>query len=264
MILEARGLRFRYPGIDQLAVDGVDLSVSRGEVLGIVGPNGSGKTTLLRLLLGMLTPVEGSVTLAGRDIRAWTRSDLARTVGAVVQREEPAFPLRVRQAVQLGRYPHVSRLGGFRSEDHAAVKQAMKECDIEHLSDRWVTTLSGGEWQRVRIARALAQQPRALVLDEATANLDVRHEMEVFELAADLATRNGLGVLMITHHVNLAARFVNQMVVLNAGRTAATGTPAQALRQDVLEEVFDWPLQTFDWHGVPQLMPLKKSERNEA
>ena len=99
--------------------------------------------------------------------------------------------------------------------------------------------------------------------DEATANLDVRHEMEVFELAADLATRTGLGVLMITHHVNLAARFVNQIVVLNGGRTAAMGTPAQALRQDVLEQVFRWPLQTFDWHGVPQLMPLKKSERHE-
>src|SRR5262249_23149968 len=129
VILEARGVRYRYPGTDLYAIDGIDVTLSGGELLGVVGPNGSGKTTLLRLLLGTLPPVEGSVTVAGREISTWSRQEMARTLSAVVQREEPAFPLRVRQAVQLGRYSHLSRLGGFRPEDHEAVYRALKECD---------------------------------------------------------------------------------------------------------------------------------------
>src|SRR5262249_49721552 len=159
---------------------------------------------------------------------------LARLVGVVVQREEPAFPLRTSQAVALGRYPHLSPFGAPGAGDRAAVGRALAQADVGHLSDRWVATLSGGEWQRVRVGRALAQEPKALVLDEATANLDVRHEMEVFELMAGLA-RQGLGVLIVTHHVNLAARFVTRMVVLDRGKVVASGPPRDALTGAVME-----------------------------
>lgn len=258
MILEARGVTYRYPAAAEAAVLAADLTLRSGELVGIVGPNGSGKTTLTRLLLGVLAPAAGLVSVAGRPVTSWTRRDLARLIGVVVQREEPVFPLRVRQTVMLGRYPHLTALGSPREPDRAAVQQALERCDVAHLADRWIAGLSGGEWQRVRIARALAQEPRALVLDEATANLDLRHEMEVLELAAELAHTGDLGVLIITHHVNLAARFVDRIVVLDRGRVYAAGSPAAVLTRQVVEQVFQWPVQTLEWDGVPQVVPLRR------
>ncbi len=260
LILSARDVTFRYPGAAHPAVDGVNLDLDAGRVVGVVGPNGSGKTTLLRLLLGALRPDRGSVRIGGQDAGSWDRRGLARLVGVVVQREEPAFPLRVHQAVALGRYPHLAPFAAPGAADRAAVERAVVRADVAPLGDRWVATLSGGEWQRVRIARALAQEPRALVLDEATANLDIRHEMEVFELVAELSRREGLGVLVVTHHVNLAARFVDRLVVLHQGRVAAAGPPREALTQPVLEQVFQWPVALTQWNDIPQVVPLRPSE----
>jgi iron complex transport system ATP-binding protein len=258
LIFEAEAASYRYPGAAEPAVSSADFRLGAGELVGIVGPNGSGKTTLLRLLLGVVSPDSGGVRVAGRPVGGWTRRELAQLVGVVVQREEPAFPLRVRQTVMLGRYPRLTALGAPRPADHAAVDRALDRCDVAHLASRWVTTLSGGEWQRVRIARALAQEPRVLVLDEATANLDLRHEMEVLELAAHLTRQDRLGVVLVTHHVNLAARFVDRMVVLDRGAIQATGSPASVMRRETLERVFGWPLQTAEWDGVPQIIPLRK------
>jgi iron complex transport system ATP-binding protein len=248
VIFETENVQYRYPGGPaDPAVSAVSLSIESGELVGIVGPNGSGKTTLLRLLLGAIEPDRGEVRLFGRP------------AGVVSQREEPAFPLRVRQAVLFGRYPHLGPLGAPASGDWVAVDRALERCDVAHLRDRWVATLSGGEWQRVRIARALAQEPRALALDEATANLDIRHEMEVFELAAELVRENTMAGVLVTHHVNLAARFVDRLVVMHRGAARATGSPAVVLSDAVLQEVFEWPVAMTQWEGVPQFVPLRRS-----
>ncbi|MSR07587.1 MAG: ABC transporter ATP-binding protein [Gemmatimonadetes bacterium] len=261
LILAARGLTFRYPGAATNAVEGVDFDLKAGELVAVLGPNGSGKTTLLRLLLGVLTPDRGTVTIQDREASQWDRRSLARLVGVVVQREEPAFPLRAGQAVALGRYPHLSPFASPGPADRRAVDSALARADVAGLVDRWVATLSGGEWQRVRIARALAQEPRALALDEATANLDLRHEMETFELLAELTTREGLGVLLVTHHVNLAARYADRIVVLDRGRVVSSGRPSEALTQQVMERVFQWPVTMTQWAGAPQMVPLKNVER---
>ena len=261
LIIAARGLTFRYPGAPSLAVEDVSFDLKAGELLAVLGPNGSGKTTLLRLLLGVLRPERGGVTIQDREVSLWDRRSLARLVGVVVQREEPAFPLRAGQAVSLGRYPHLSPFASPGAADRRAVDSALARADVTGLADRWVATLSGGEWQRVRIARALAQEPRALVLDEATANLDLRHEMETFELLTELARREGLGVLLVTHHVNLAARYADRIVVLDAGRVVSTVRPAEALTQTVMERVFQWPVTMTEWAGVPQMVPLRKTEQ---
>ncbi len=255
VILEARGATQRYPGAAEPALAGVSLAVGAGDFVGVVGPNGSGKTTLIRVLTGMLAVEQGEILVAGKPVGAWSRNEVARLVGVVVQREEPAFPLRVRQAVMLGRYPHLPPFGAPRPRDEEVVDRALVLCDVTHLANRWVSTLSGGEWQRVRIARALAQEPRALVLDEATANLDLRHEMEVLELAAELKEREGLGVLLVTHHVNLAVRFVDRLVLMDRGRIRADGPPREVLAREALEEVFHWPVRTVEWNGVPQIVP---------
>jgi iron complex transport system ATP-binding protein len=260
LIFETREVRYRYPHAADDAVRDVALDVPPGELIAIVGPNGSGKTTLVRLLLGVLSPTGGTVLAGGRPAAEWKRRDLARLVGVVAQREEPVFPLRVEQAVLFGRYPHLGALGTPGPEDRAAVDKALRRCDVAHLGDRWVATLSGGEWQRVRIARALAQEPRALVLDEATANLDIRHEMEVFELAATLVRDEGLAAVAVTHHVNLAARFADRIVVMDRGIARAQGRPLEVLQREVLERVFGWPVEVSQWRGVPQLVPLRAGE----
>jgi iron complex transport system ATP-binding protein len=260
VILEARGLTFRYRPASAPAVDGVDLTLAPGDLLAIVGPNGGGKTTLLRLLLGVLAGERGAVAALGRPVRAWDRRELARVIAVMVQREEAVFPLRVREAVMLGRYPHLGPLGAPRLADREAVERALSRCDLADLAERWTASLSGGEWQRVRIARALAQEPRALVLDEPTANLDIGHEMQLFELVADLVHRDGLAALIVTHHLNLAARYADRLVVLHRGRVAAAGTAAQVMRRDVLEPVFGWPVEVAAWRGLPQFVPLKHSE----
>lgn len=185
---------------------------------------------------------------------------MARLVGVVPQREEPVFPLRVRQAVMLGRYPHLGPLAAPRQTDVNAVDLAMERCDVTHLGERWIATLSSGEWQRTRVARALAQDPEALVLDEPTANLDIRHEMEVFELAAQLTRDAGMAGVLVTHQVNLAARFSDRVVVMDAGKVIAIGEPSEVLNVETLERVFNWPVALFSWKGVPQFVPKRKAE----
>ncbi len=257
MILEVRDVAFRYPGASGDALAGVSLALEAGDFVAVLGPNGSGKTTLVRVVLGSVVPRAGSAAVAGRAAHRWPPRELARVVGVVPQREESAFPLRVRDAVLLGRYPHLSPWAPTRAVDHAAVERALEACDALYLAERWLATLSGGEHQRVRLARALAQEPRLLVLDEPTASLDVRHEMELFERARALAAPGGLGVLVITHHVNLAARFADRVLLLDGGYPAAHGRPAETLTRDTVERVFAWPVAIEQFEGAPQIVPLR-------
>lgn len=260
MILEAGGLTVHYPGRPAPALANVSLTLAAGELVGVVGPNGSGKTTLLRALLGTLPLAAGRVTLLGRPVAGWPPRELARQVAVMGQREETAFPLTVRETVQLGRYAHLAPLAALSERDHAVVAEAMHRADVAALAERRTDTLSGGEWQRVRVARALAQEPRLLILDEPTAALDVRHEMEVFELVRRLALE-GIGTLLVTHHLNLAARYVDRLLLLDEGRVAAEGRPAEVLRPDIVARVFAWRVAVTSWcDGAPQVVPLKPGE----
>jgi len=262
LILALREVTARYPGVPRDAVAGVSLDVRAGDFVTILGPNGSGKTTLLRVALGVLPATAGTAHILGRPATAWGRRALARLVGVVAQREDNLFPQRVRETVALGRYPHLSLWGAMRPEDRAAVTRALERCDAAALADRWIWTLSGGEYQRVRLARALAQEPRLLVLDEPTASLDIRHEMELFELVRALvdAPTGGLGVILITHHVNLAARFADRVLLLDAGRAAAHGRPAEVLTRETVERVFAWPVAIQPFDDRPQMIPLRRTQ----
>ncbi len=260
LILDVADVSYRYPGARADALAGVSIAVHGGEVHAVLGPNGSGKTTLVRVALGILGPARGGSAILGRPAAQWSRRELARAVGVVSQREDNLFPQRVRETVLLGRYAHLSLWGAERPQDHAAVTRALERCDVLHLADRWLWTLSGGEYQRVRLARALAQEPRLLVLDEPTASLDLRHEMELFELVRALADRDGLAVVLITHHVNLAARFADQALLLADGRPAGAGTPAAVLTRESVERVFAWPVSIAPFEGRPQVIPLRKEK----
>jgi iron complex transport system ATP-binding protein len=251
----------RYPGSAMPQLDDVSLALHAGEVVAIVGPNGAGKTTALRALLGIAPLASGRASILGRDVAAWDRRALAREVAVVGQREEPAFPITVAELAAMGRYPH---LGPWRAPDAAdreAVQRALVRADVAHLADRWVQTLSGGEWQRVRLARALAQEPHVLVLDEPTSSLDLRHEMQLFEIVEGL----GITALIVSHHVNTAARFASRMVLMSAGRIVADDKPADVLTADRLSSVFAWPVAV---HRLPdgstQLYPQRSSPAGDG
>jgi iron complex transport system ATP-binding protein len=262
--LQLTDVRYRYPGASRDALSGVSLSVEPGEFHAVLGPNGSGKTTLVRIALGALKPLVGRADVMGRSAFQWSRPELARIVGVVPQREDNLFPQRVRETVLLGRYPYLSLWGRERPEDHAAVDRALAACDVEDLADRWVWTLSGGEYQRVRVARALAQEPRLLVLDEPGVSLDLRHEMALFELVRGLVDTQRLGVLMITHDLNLAARFADSLLLLSEGTAVAAGAPADVLTRETVERVFSWPVSLQTIEGRPHMVPLRQRKESQG
>jgi len=248
----------RYPRAARAAVDGVSLDAPRGAITAIVGPNGSGKSTLVRALLGRLTPERGTIVIDGTPLGALSRLDAARRIALVPQREEPAFPLVVRDFIALGRYAHGGVWSGETPGDRAAIGAAAARAGVDAFLARRTPELSGGEWQRVRIARALAQGGDALVLDEPTAFLDIAHEMAVFELLDALA-REGRAVLLVSHQLNLVARFATRIALLRAGALAAFGAPDDVMRGDLLERVYEWPLVVSrdPAVGAPVLVPLR-------
>ena len=252
----------RYPGAVRPAVHGVTLDAPRGALTAIVGPNGSGKSTLVRALLGRLVPERGRIMIDGKSLTAMSRRDAARRIALVPQREEPTFPLIVREFIALGRFAHGGVWSGDTPTDRAVVAAAAERADVSDFLTRRTDELSGGEWQRVRIARALAQGGEALVLDEPTAFLDIAHEMSVFELLDALA-REGRAVLLVSHQLNLVARFASRIALMHQGTVAAFGTPDDVMRGDQLERVYEWPLVvTRDPAvGAPVLVPLRGRAR---
>jgi len=261
MRFEARDLVVRYPGAQRPALDGISMTVPDGCLYAVLGPNGSGKSTLMRSLMGVLKPSSGGTYIDGREVGTWNRRELARAVGAVAQSETLAFPLTVREMVGMGRYPHLGPLSGESDSDREAVAAALAECDVTEFISRDVTTLSGGERQRVRIARALAQQPRALLLDEPTLSLDIRHEMAILELLRRSAD-SGLTVIVVTHGLDLAARFADRMLLLSQGNVAAEGTPAEVMTEPTLAGVYAWPVSvtTDPASGTPRVTPLRPGQ----
>jgi len=255
--LEATELTVQYPLAPEPALDSVTLVVPRGTFYAVLGPNGSGKSTLLRALLGMVPHAGGQAHVFGRLVSDWDRRALAREAGVVTQSESMAFPLTVRELVAMGRYPYLGALQSETLTDREAISEAMRLCDLESLEQRFLSTLSGGEIQRTRVARALAQEPNVLMLDEPTASLDVRHEMEILELLRASADR-GMTIFLITHHLDLAARFADRMLLLDRGKVAAEGRPRDVLQEETLQHVYGWPISVSDdpATGIPRMTPL--------
>ena len=253
-------VRVRYPRQTRDALDDVTLDAPRGAVTAVVGPNGSGKSTLVRALLGRVQLSGGTITRDGVDVGQLAREAVARRVAVVTQREDVVFPIDVRAYVALGRLPHRGAWGQESAGDRGAIDRALERAEVGMFADRSVHQLSGGEWQRARFARALAQGGDAFVADEPTTFLDVAHEMAVFEMLGALA-RDGRAVLLVSHQLNLVARFADRLVLLDRGRVAAAGSVNDVMRAEVLERVYQWPVVvTRDPAiGAPTLVPLRRS-----
>jgi iron complex transport system ATP-binding protein len=259
-VIAFRDLVVQYPRAKRRAVDGISFEAKRGEITAVVGPNGSGKSTLVRALVGRVQPLSGAVLIDDRPIARIDRRAVARSVAVVAQNEETAFPVTVAEYIALGRFPHVGAWHRVGEVDRRAMERATDLANVQEFLSRSMEALSGGERQRVRLARARAQGGDGLVLDEPTAFLDIGHEMTVFELLASLATE-GQAVLLVSHNLNLVARFAQRIVLLDTGRVVAAGAPAAVMQPDTLARVYDWPVAvTADpTTGTPTLVPLRSS-----
>lgn len=234
--VEAAGVRLAFGA--RTVLDDVDLGIGAGERVCLVGPNGAGKTSLLRCLTGALRPTGGSVRLGGVPIGGIDRLRLARQVAVVPAQVELPFAMRVTDVVALGRIPHEHPLAGAGERDRQAVDRALERAAISHLRDRDARELSMGERQLVLVALALAQGGGLLVLDEPTVHLDLRHQVEVLGLLADLSERDGVTVVAVLHDLPMAAAFFPRLVLLDGGRVVADGAPADVLTPGRIEAVY--------------------------
>jgi len=228
-VLEAHELTVGYDG--EPVLRNVNLTAARGQFIALVGPNGSGKSTLVRALSRVLRPISGRAMLDAVDIYEMTANELARRLAVVTQDYTVAFDFAVRDIVLMGRAPHLSRFGVERPQDYKIAEEAMGLTHTLVFADRPITSLSGGERQRCMIARALAQQPSVLLLDEPIAHLDINHQIEILDLARRLTTERGLATIVVLHDLNLASQYCDQLVLVSQGKVVAEGKP-----QDVVTE----------------------------
>jgi iron complex transport system ATP-binding protein len=246
--IEVEGLSFRYRATEgrgrMWTLDHLSFHIDAGEILGIVGPNGSGKSSLLKILSGLLSAGEGDVRLGGLSLGKRSQADVARLVAVVPQEYAQVFPFTVAETVLMGRFPHRTLrwwsmgIGDETANDLAHVHDAMVDTDVLSLADRLVSDLSGGERQRVMIARALAQEPKILLLDEPTAFLDINHQIDICSLIGRLRAERRLTVVLVSHDLNVASQYCDRVLMLKEGRLCRIGSPDETIRPDVLQLVY--------------------------
>lgn len=219
-------------------LDGVNIELCPGEMLGLVGPNGAGKSTLINLLSRVLTPQRGRIWFDGHTLDQLSAEQVAQHIAVVPQVFEIPNGFTAFEIVMMGRTPHLGWLKSESARDVQVVRAAMESTGTWHLANRLVNDLSGGERQRVIFARALAQEPQVLLLDEPTAHLDVAHQIQVMELANGLKRERRLAILGVFHDLNLAAQYCDRIVLLKDGRVFATGTPSQVITTEILRAVY--------------------------
>jgi iron complex transport system ATP-binding protein len=255
--MEARELHFRHHGAPAKLFEGLSLTIASGEFLGLIGPNGSGKTTLLRLLSGTLRPSAGWVTLSGRAIGSFRPRERATLLAMVPQESQVLFNFTVLEMVLMGRAPHLGLLGLEGPGDFEAARNALREMDLSGREESPLRELSSGERQRALVARALAQEPRVLLLDEATAFLDLRHRLQIGEILRRLNREQGLSIVAVSHDLNMAARYASRLVLLESGRLAAEGPPSSVLTPEIVRSVYETEVivQKDPSTGAPYVIP---------
>jgi len=232
------------------------------ELVALVGPNASGKSTLLRMVSGALKPLSGRVQLDGFEVSALDPRTRAQRIAMVQQESTLLFPMRVWEYVLQGRHPYGRSFRFETPSDIAAAEEALKQVAAKHLRGRWMHQLSGGEKQKVVLARALAQQPLLLLLDEPTLHLDIGAQVDLLQQLRRLAAEHNYTVVVVTHELNLAAEFADQVVLLHRGKCLRTGAPAEVYRRELLEQVFGVPLEVgVAATGKPRVTPLAGREK---
>ncbi len=256
-MLSARDVSFRHHGAPQDLFAGLSLDIRRGEFSAIIGPNGAGKTTLLRLLGGIVPPGSGEVLLGGVSLRSISPRARARQIAMVLPDPEILFNFSIMEIVLMGRAPHLGPWKMERPIDFQTAREALREMDLAGKESRHLKELSSGERQRALVARALAQEPQIILLDEPTAFLDLRHALEIFDIVRRLNRRRGLTVVTASHDLNLAARYATRLIVLDGGRPVADGRPEKVLTRALLRDVYkaDADVIRDPRSGAPYVIP---------
>jgi iron complex transport system ATP-binding protein len=259
-VLLVREASFQHP---EFTLESVNFSLEAGQFAAIVGSNGSGKSTLLKLISGYFLPLKGEVLLDDQPVHAMPLLERARQIAMVLQDSSLSFPLTVQEFVMQGRFPHLAGFKHENSSDLKIVRQALTVTDTVSFARRKVQELSGGERQRVILARALAQQPRLLLLDEPTLNLDWGYQTELVNLLKELSRQEHFTVLMVTHELNVAAEFSDRILLLHRGKMSAWGTPEDVLNEQLLMEVFNLDLlvDRNPISGAPRVTPINHRRR---
>ncbi len=250
--LEVRvdGVHFSYGAFPILK--GIDLVIDKAELVSIIGPNGVGKSTLIRCMNKILKPTEGAVLVDGTDVSTVTEKSLAKVMGYVPCSSPGTFPISVVDAVLMGRYPH-QKYGSLEG-DLEIVYDTLEKLGIENLAMRSLNELSAGQYQKVMVAKGLAQKPRVLLLDEPTANLDIRHQLNVTHLLRDVSHHDSVTVVMICHDLNIAAKYSDKVVLMYEGRIFAAGTPKEVITESNLMTVYGVKSKVVEDMGRPHVM----------
>ena len=235
MKLQAKGISLSYDGRAILA--GIHLETRPGELIGLIGPNGAGKTSLLKILANLMAADQGTVTLDNKPLSDWPLKSLARQMGYLAQGAPAHWPLTVQRLVELGRLPHLESWQRSGKQDFALVDKAMQQTEVQHLANRTVNTLSGGERLRVLLARILAAEPAMILADEPTASLDPYHQLHTMEILREHCDAGGSGIVVM-HDLNLSARFCHRLILLHQGNLVADGSPSQVLTPEALASVY--------------------------
>lgn len=235
-----KGVSFKYDS--QWCLEGIDFELHKGEILGMIGPNGSGKSTLLKIIDGLLKIDKGEIFLLNKLLSSYRRGDIARRIAMVPQESTFRFPFSVSEVVLMGRFPHLGLFPFERKEDLEIAQQSMGLTGTLDLATRSIYELSGGEKQRVLIARALTQRAQIILLDEPTSFLDIRHKVDIFELISSLARAQGLSVIIVSHDISLAAQYCHRMLLLDKGGVFKIGEPAEVITADNISTVYQCPV----------------------
>ncbi|MGD9032669.1 MAG: ABC transporter ATP-binding protein [Desulfobacteraceae bacterium] len=239
-ILTLKNVGYRYGQIQ--AIKGIDLQVYGGEILGILGPNGSGKSTLLKVMDGILVPQEGEILIEDSPFATFGRSHLAKEVAMVAQESHFRFSFSTLEVVLMGRFPHLKRLQFEGKRDMEVAMGALNATHTVEFAERSIHELSGGEKQRVLIARALAQEPRVILLDEPTSFLDLKFKREIFQLISSLSLEKGLSVVVVSHDIDLTSQYCRRVIMLRHGSIFETGEPDEVITAANIEAVYDCPV----------------------
>jgi iron complex transport system ATP-binding protein len=240
--MEAATAAVRAGGERSRPLDGVSLAVNSGEFVCLLGPNGAGKSTLLRVMAGTLAPVRGEVLLFGKDLATLDRQEIARSIAVVPQQSDVAWAFAVRDVVTMGRAPHQRGWMVATTEDRRVVSEVIEQCDLTALAERQVAELSGGEQRRVAIARALAQRPKVLLLDEPGAFLDIKHQVALCDLLAEIVQEREVACIAAMHDLNVAAQYATRVALAKKGRLVGVGSVTEVMTEAKLGEVFETEL----------------------
>ncbi|OGQ13727.1 MAG: hypothetical protein A2026_02495 [Deltaproteobacteria bacterium RBG_19FT_COMBO_46_12] len=260
-MIEVHSVSFRYH--EDWVLQDVSFRVEKGEFVGVIGPNGSGKTTLLKILYRLLSPQKGEILFELVPMKKMDRADIAKRIAVVAQETHLLFPFSVLETVMMGRSPHLGHLMFESEKDLEITKKAMEWTKMLPFSERSMDELSGGERKRVFIARALAQEPEVILLDEPTANLDIHHQMDFLDLILTLNRERGLTIVMASHDMNIASEFCDRLILLQGGGIYKAGTPDEVITQENIEKVYGcevWIDQN-PFSGMPRISLLKKGVR---